>query len=83
VIIQRGTAQLAAVRHSTWRPAIISATRLAGTATVCRQLLPADGRYPIEATLTHERYCELDLKSGQPVFERFRNARMFEENYSI
>jgi hypothetical protein len=47
------------------------------------QLLPRDGRDPIEAALTRDRYRELALKSGDSVYVRLRNARVFEEDYSI
>jgi len=47
------------------------------------QLTRGDSQEIIEAAITRERYRELGLKSGEPVYIRFRNARMFVEDYSI
>ncbi len=47
------------------------------------QLTRGDNHDIIEAAITRERYKELELKSGEAVFLRFRNARMFVEDYSI
>ena len=47
------------------------------------QLTRADTRQPVEAALTRDRYRELALKAGEPVQLRFRNARVFAEDYSI
>ena len=47
------------------------------------QLTRADSQEPLEAALTRERYRELALKVGDAVYVRFRNARMFVEDYSI
>jgi sulfate transport system ATP-binding protein len=63
-------------------PATVDHISIAGP-VVNVQLLPKDGREPIEAALTRERYRELALKSGDSVYVRLRNARVFEEDYSI
>jgi sulfate transport system ATP-binding protein len=63
-------------------PAIVDHISIAGP-VVNVQLLPKDGREPIEAALTRDRYRELALKSGDSVYIRLRNARVFEEDYSI
>jgi sulfate transport system ATP-binding protein len=47
------------------------------------QLTRADSQESLEAALTRERYRELSLKVGDAVYVRFRNARMFVEDYSI
>jgi sulfate transport system ATP-binding protein len=47
------------------------------------QLTRSDNQEAIEAALSRDRYRELGLKSGEPVFLRFRNARVFAEDYSI
>ena len=47
------------------------------------QLTRADTHEAIEAAITRERYRELALKSGEPVHLRFRNARVFADDYSI
>jgi sulfate transport system ATP-binding protein len=47
------------------------------------QLTRSDSLETIEAAITRERYRELALKSGEPVYLRFKNARMFVEDYSI
>jgi sulfate transport system ATP-binding protein len=63
-------------------PATVDHISIAGP-VVNVQLLPKDGREPIEAALTRDRYRELALKSGDSVYVRLRNARSFEEDYSI
>ena len=47
------------------------------------QLVRGDTKETVEAALTRERYRELALKAGEEVYVRFRNARMFVEDYSI
>jgi sulfate transport system ATP-binding protein len=47
------------------------------------QLLRRDTKETVEAAVTRERYRELGLKAGEEVFLRFKNARMFVEDYSI
>jgi sulfate transport system ATP-binding protein len=63
-------------------PATVDHISIAGP-VVNVQLIPGDGRAPIEAALTRDRYRELALKTGDAVYVRLRNARMFEEDYSI
>jgi sulfate transport system ATP-binding protein len=63
-------------------PATVDHISIAGP-VVNVQLLPKDGREPIEAALTRDRYRELALKSGDSVYIRLRNARVFDEDYSI
>jgi sulfate transport system ATP-binding protein len=47
------------------------------------QLTRADTQQAVEAALTRDRHRELALKTGEPVQLRFRNARVFAEDYSI
>ena len=47
------------------------------------QLTRADTDESLEAALTRDRHRELALKPGEPVHLRFRNARVFAEDYSI
>jgi sulfate transport system ATP-binding protein len=47
------------------------------------QLRRGDSNETIESAVTRERYRELGLKSGEEVYVKFKNARMFVEDYSI
>ncbi len=42
-----------------------------------------DNGEAIDAALTRDRYKELDLKSGDEVYAKLRNARVFADDYSI
>ena len=47
------------------------------------QLTRRDNDQAIEAALTRERYRELGLKTAEDVFLKFRNAKVFVDDYSI
>ena len=45
------------------------------------QMTRGDNRQPVEAAITRERYRELGVKARDEVFVRFRNARVFAEQF--
>jgi sulfate transport system ATP-binding protein len=47
------------------------------------QLTRKDNGETIEAALPRDRYKELELKAGDEVFAKLRNARVFADDYSI
>jgi len=55
-----------------------------GAGPVARiELQRLDSNEPLEATLTRERYRELELKTGEKVFVRAKHFRVFATDYQI